>query len=186
MCIHHLRVLVPLFLLAALLSYGCADDGGTSVLSHGAGPSQLSFTSAFVSRSVQVHPAFIDPVVIPGASCPTHQPFLAPISVVFHGEGRSDLSLTQVQMQFVDRGGIVGGMMTIPRQDLIHRFGSTALPAFGTRAFPFSFPFGCVGLPTGTLTVVVSAGDSLGRGSSATVQLDIRGVRRDRGPADGL
>jgi hypothetical protein len=76
--------------------------------------------------------------------------------------------------------------MTIPRQDLIHRFGSTALPAFGTRAFPFSFPFGCVGLPIGTLTVIVSAGDSLGRGSSATVQLDIRGVRRDRGPADGL
>jgi hypothetical protein len=105
--------------------------------------------SFFVSCGVQVDPALIEPVPIPGASCPNHPPFLAPISVVFRGDGRSDLSLTQVQIQFVDRTGLGGGVMTIRRQDLIHRFGSTALPAFGTRAFPFSFPFGCVGLPTG-------------------------------------
>jgi len=184
MSIHHLRVLLPLVLLAALSSYGCADDDTTTVLSNSAGPSPLSSTSAFVSRAVQVEPAFIEPVPIPGASCPNQQPFSAPVSVVFQGQGRSDLSLTQVQMQFVDRTGIRGGVMTIPRQDLIHSFGSTALPAFGTRSFPFSFPFGCVGVPTGTLTVIVFAGDTLGRGSSATVHADIR--ERDRGFTAGV
>ena len=79
MSIHHLRVLLPLVLLAALSSYGCADDDTTSVLSNGVGPSPLSSTSAFVSRAVQVEPAFIEPVRIPGASCPNEQPFLAPI-----------------------------------------------------------------------------------------------------------
>src|SRR4026207_1803565 len=101
MAIHHLRVPLPLVLLAALSSYGCADDDTTSVLSNGVGPSPLSSTSAFVSRAVRVGPAFTEPVRIPGASCPNEQPFLAPISVVFPGQGRSDLALTQVQMQFV-------------------------------------------------------------------------------------
>lgn len=174
---HSLPVLVPLFLLAALTSYGCDDNGTTSVVSTGVGPSPLPSTAAFVSRLVQVHPALIEPVSIAGAVCPIHQPFLAPMSVVFRGDGRSDLSLTHVQMQFVDSTGVVGGMMTIPRLDLVHRFGSTALPAFGTRTFPLSFPFGCVGLPTGTLTVIVFAGDSLGRETTARVSVDVRGRR---------
>jgi hypothetical protein len=172
MSFHRLPVLVPFFVLAALSSYGCDDNGTTSVLSNGVGPSPLPPTAAFVSRAVQVDPAFIEPVPIAGSVCP-QQAFLAPMSVVFHGDGRSDLSLTQVQMQFVDSAGIVGGMMTIPRFDLVHRFGSTALPAFGTRTFPFSFPFGCVGLPTGTLTVIVFAGDSFGRETSARVRVGV-------------
>jgi len=172
----HMPLLVPFLLLAALSSYGCADDDTTSDLSNGVGPSPLPSTAAFVSRAVHVDPAFIEPLSIAGAVCPNHQPFLAPMSVVFHGDGRSDRSLTQVQMQFVDRTGAIGGVMTIAQHDLVQRFGSTSLPAFGTRRFPFSFPFGCAGLPTGTLTVIVFAEDSLGREISARMHVGVRGL----------
>lgn len=178
MSIHRSPVLVPLFLLAALSGSGCDDNGTTSVLSSGAGPSRLPFTGPFVSRLVQVDPAFIEPVPITGGVCPDHQPFLAPLNVVFHGQGQSDLSLSHVQMQFVDSTGVLGGLMTIPRHDLLHRFGSTALPAFGTRTFPLSFPFGCVGLPTGTLSVIVFTGDPFGRETSARMRVDVRGRPR--------
>jgi len=173
--IYRLRVLVPLCLFAALSGYGCDDNGTPSASVNGVGPSPLTSTGPFVSRLVQVVPAFIDPVPIAGTVCPNHQPFLAPMNVVFRGDGRSDLNLTHVQMQFVDSSGTVGGLMTVPQTGLVLRFGSTALPSFGTRAFPFSFPFSCVGLRTGTLTVVVVTGDSRGRETSSRMLVDVRG-----------
>jgi hypothetical protein len=64
--------------------------------------------------------------------------------------------------------------MTLGPSDLASRFGSTALPAFGSRAFPFSLPFGCVGHPTGTLNVVVVTADSRGQQTSTTLRTAVR------------
>lgn len=160
--------------LGALLSFGCDDPGDRNRGVNVVGPSVLTPSPALLSRAFLVQPAFIDPLLLAGAVCPTRPPFLAPLSVVFRGDGRSGLFLSQVHVQFVDRGGILGGSMMFGRTDLVHRFGSTTLPAFGTRFFPFEFPFGCVGLPTGMLTVVVLAGDARGRESSTRLQVPIR------------
>ena len=83
--------------------------------------------------------------------------------------------LSDVQMQFVDTAGIRSGTLRLGRPELATRFGSTTFPAFGTRTFPFSFPFGCGGfLPTGTLTVIVLAGDSRGREHRTVAHLPVR------------
>jgi len=158
-----------LFLIGALLSYGC-DTNDTTVI----GPSRIGTTAPFVNRSVQVRPSFTDPTAVPGAFCPAVQPFLAPFSLTFEGDGRSDLLLSRVHMQFTDRVGIAGESLTLDRLDLQRRFGSTALPVSGTRTLPFAFPFGCVGSPTGTLTVVVFTADSLRHENSNRVLIPIR------------
>jgi hypothetical protein len=121
-----------------------------------------------------VQPAFIDPIFIPGGFCPTVPPFLAPFAVVFEGDGRSDRFFSQVHTQFVDHFGVLGGSMVLTHTQLETRFGSTTIPAFGNRAFPLSFQFGCVGTPTGLLTVTAFAKDGAGRETSRRMQVPIR------------
>jgi hypothetical protein len=166
--------LTALLAIAVLSSFGCDDSGSTSrLLNRGVGPSLLP--SDFVlSHGVMVQPAFVEARRVGAAVCPTHPPFLAPFNVVFDGDGQSDLFLSRVQMQFMDTSGIPAGTMTLGEPELATRFGSTIVPALGTRTFPFAFPFGCAGLPTGTLTVVVVAGDSRGHERRAVRHLDIR------------
>lgn len=173
MTVHRRHLFAPFFVIA-ILSSGCDDAGERTRGVNFVGPSVLTSSPAFLSRAFMVQPAFIDPLLLTGPLCPTRPPFLAPLTVVFRGDGRSGFLLSQVQMQFVDRAGVLGGLLTFERTDLVHRFGSTTLPAFGTRAFPFEFPFGCVGLPTGTLTVLMLAADSRGRENSMQVQVPIR------------
>jgi hypothetical protein len=163
-------ILVP----SLLASFGCNDPGNRHGGVNVVGPSILTAPSVLRSAAFVVQPSFLDPLRISGAVCPIRPPFLAPLSLGFRGDGRSGLFLSGVQMQFVDRTGILGGSMTFGRTDLVQRFGSIRLPTFGTHFFPFEFPFGCVGLPTGTLTVIVFMGESFGRESRATLHVPVR------------
>ena len=172
MSLRHRPLGATLLVAGALLSYGCDENGTTT--RQVIGPSAIEPTAPFVSRATMVRPSFIGPAIVPGAVCPTHQPFLAPFSLSFEGDGRSDLSLMRLHMQFTDHVGVAGGSVTVGRTELVSRFGSTRLPAFGTRTLPFSFPFGCVGAPTGTLTVIVFAADSLGHENNSRVLIPIR------------
>ncbi|MGH9256383.1 MAG: hypothetical protein ACRD3C_17635, partial [Vicinamibacterales bacterium] len=166
--------LTALLVIAVLSSFGCDESDRKSLLvNRGVGPSLLP-SDLLISRGFVVQPAFVDARRVGAAVCPTHPPFLAPFNVVFDGHGQSDLFLSRVQMQFMDTTGIPAGTMTLGEPELATRFGSTIVPAFGTRTFPFAFPFGCAGLPTGTLTVVVVAGDSLGRERRMVRHVDIR------------
>ena len=171
MSLSHRPLAATLVLAGALSSYGCDVDGMTSQVF---GPSPIRSTAPFVSRAGLFRPSFIGPVIVPGAVCPTLPPFLAPFSLIFEGDGRSDLSISRVHMQFTDHVGIAGSVMTVGRPEILNRFGSTNLPAFGTRTLPFSFPFGCVGAPTGTLTVTVFAADSFGHENSSRLLIPIR------------
>jgi hypothetical protein len=166
---------LPLVLAAALLSFGCDDDETTTGRVRGVGPSPLR-PQGFVNvqGAVLVQPTFIQPVATTTALCPAQPSFFAPFTVVFDGDGRSDLAFAGVEAEFVDHFGVVSGLMTLGPNDLSRRFGSTVLPAFGSRAFPFSFPFGCVGRPTGTLNVVVVTTDSRDRQSSTTLRVPVR------------
>jgi hypothetical protein len=168
-------IVVPIL----LASFGCDDSGIRRPGSIVAGSSSLTGPTAFLSSPFLVHPSFLDPLLIRGAVCPTRPPLLAPLNLGFQGDGRSSLFLSSVHMQFVDRTGVTGGSMIFGQPDLVQRFGSIALPASGTRVFPFEFPFGCVGLSTGTLTVVVVAGNSFGRESRTTLRVPVR-ERRPR------
>jgi hypothetical protein len=77
-------------------------------------------------------------------------------------------------MQFVDPFGVRSGAMVIGRPEIATRFGTTTIPVTGVRTFPFEFPLGCTAAPTGTLTVVVFVGDSLGRDSRSIRNVPIR------------
>ena len=170
-------IVVPIL----LASFGC-DDAGTGNPRRGsivAGSSMLTGPSDLLFSPFLVQPSFLAPLLVGGAVCPTHPPLLAPLSLGFQGDGRSSLFLSSVHMQFVDRTGIPGGSMIFGQTDLVQRFGSIALPAAGTRFFPFEFPFGCVGLSTGTLTVTAVAGDSFGRERRTSLQVPVR-ERRPR------
>ena len=171
MFLRHRPLGATVVLAFSLLSYGCDENGTTRQI---VGPSRVGTTAAFVSRATLVQPSFSGPEIVPGAVCPTLPPFRAPVSLIFEGDGRSDLSLSRLHMQFTDHVGVAGESLTVGRTELQNRFGSTRLPAFGTRTLPFSFPFGCVGAPTGTLTVIVFAADSRGRENSSRVLIPIR------------
>ena len=169
-------IVVPIL----LASFGCDAPGNNHPGVIVAGSLMLTGPSALLSPTFLVQPSFVDPLLIRGAVCPAHPPLLAPLSLGFQGDGRSSLFLSSVHMQFVDRTGVTGGSMIFARPDLEHRFGSIALPAFGTRFFPFEFPFGCIGSPSGTLTVSVLTGDSFGRESRTTLRVPVRERRFPR------
>lgn len=189
MPILHARMLAPLLILGVLSSFGCDDNGSASDRDTVVGPSRFfsgpfdsrgvgprpPSSGLFVNRSTMVEPALIQVQRVGEAFCPGRPPFLAPFNLVMQGDGRSDLFLSNVQMQFVDTVGIRSGTLALGRPELSTRFGSTTLPAFGRRAFPFSVPFGCGSfLPSGTLTVTVLAGDSRGRELRTVAHLPVR------------
>jgi hypothetical protein len=189
MPILHARVLAPLFVFGVLSSFGCDDNGSPSASLNAVGPSPFPSglfdprgvgqrppsSGLFVNRATMVQPVVIQAQRVDDAFCPGRPPFLAPFNVVMQGDGRSGVFLSDVQMQFVDTAGIRSGTLRLGRQDLATRFGSTTFPAFGTRTFPFSFPFGCGSvLSRGTLTVFVVAGDSGGREQRTVTNLAVR------------
>ena len=160
MSIRPAPLLVPLIALATWSSLGCEHDDEDTML----GPSRIGSSEApFVSRLDIVEPPLVVGVAVPFASCPVTPPFLAPLNVVIHGSASSETTLSQVQMQLFDTRGTVAGFTTFSHTDLVGRFGSTVVPIRGTRTFPLSFPFGCVGGLAGTLNVVVFVVDSDGR-----------------------
>jgi hypothetical protein len=173
MPIFRMYVVVPILISLSLVSSGCDDSDSKVALSNGVGPSPVA-SPLFVSRGAMVRPSSIEAQRVFDAACPAQPPFLAPFNVVFEGDGRSGVFLSDVQMQFVDSAGTRAGSMTLGPSALAARFGSTRVPASGTRTFPFAFPFGCVGLPTGTLTVVVVAGDGNGRENRTAARLPVR------------
>ena len=140
-------------------------------------PPTLGFpppSTTLVNRGVFVGPGSIQAQRIATTFCPIQVAFVAPFSVVFTGDGTSDLFLSSVQMQFVDLAEIRAGTRTLGRPELAVQFGTTAIPAFGTRTFPFAFPFACDVLPTGTLTVIVVVADSRAREATTVRQLVVR------------
>jgi hypothetical protein len=183
----HARMLAPVVVLGALSSFGC--DGNDSVLVNSAGPSRFasepfdsrgmaprpSSSRLYVNSADMVQPGLVRAQRVGEALCPGRPPFVAPFNVVMQGDGRPDMFLSDVEMQFVDTAGIRSETLRFGRPELATRFGSTTFPATGIRTLPFSFPFGCGSfLPTGTLTVIVIAGDSRGREERTVARLPVR------------
>src|SRR6187549_349 len=169
MSLNRSRWLGVLCILATLGISGCDDNDNLDDRADRIGPSPISFNGLgepavnsldFFAHGVNLQPAVTAPQPLTGAACPSRPPFQVPFRIVGSGHGRSDLFIHEVQMRFVDRAGVIGGAMTLAGPQLTERFGSTQLPAVGTRSFPLVLPFGCVGSPVGVLHVFVLAGDA--------------------------
>jgi hypothetical protein len=159
MSIRPAPTLLPVILLAAWSSLACDNDG----IDTNTGPSVItSSKSAYISRADRVDPHVVSAVVVPSAVCPQTPPYVAPLNVVVRGDPVMASTLTGVQMQFTDTRGTVTGFSTFTHSHLTSRFGSTVVPLHDTRTFPVDFRFGCAGLATGTLSVVVLVTDSAG------------------------
>jgi hypothetical protein len=181
-------MLTPLFLLGVLSSLGCDDNGSaTDLVSVGPSPfasepfdrrgvgARPPSPGLFVNRSDMVQPTVVLAQRIDDALCPARPPLLAPFNVVLRGDGTPNVFLSDVHMQFVDTAGTLAGTLRLGRPELAVRFGSTTVPAFGTRTLPFSFPFGCAsGLTSGTLRVIVVEGDTRGRERRTVRHLAVR------------
>jgi len=184
MSIRDSRLLAALCLVATVSSYGCDSDNGLKEeRADRIGPSPISFnglgepitnSTDFFARGVTLQPAIVTPQLVPSAACPTRASFVAPIKVVAVAGGDSDLFLNQVDARFVDRKGAFRNSITFAHPQLVEIFGSTSIPRLAGRTFPFTFPFGCTGEFTGTLTVTVLTGDSIGRRGSRSFSVDVR------------
>ena len=169
------RSLVAPFLcisLATLSSYGCDDGNAMSAAPSTVRAQTVQNEARFVNRLDSV-PHEISAVAVPAAFCPFVSPFLAPVNVVVSANS-SDLFLQDMQLQFFDIAGVRGGSRTINSSELLTLFPSMLIPAFGTRTFPVSVPFGCVGGQTGTLFIRVVTVDTSGRQDVGSVRVNVR------------
>jgi hypothetical protein len=152
-----------------LSSFACGNGSPTLI-----GPSTVTTNERFVSRSVSVIPTEVTALAVPASFCPFGSPFLAPVTLVIHAGGPTDLRFDGLQGQFFGSEGTQGPITEINSVQLSNMFGSTIIPAFGTRSFPVSFPFGCVGGQTGTLFLQVGASDLTGQRTTTPLQVNVR------------
>jgi hypothetical protein len=170
----HYRLLpaVALGLSAALSGAACDDNGnGSTGL---AAPSALGERPRVISRGNFTEPAAIDLPAADDPFCLRAAPILAPFGLVLGGDGIEGLILTGIDMHFVDGAGLRGASFSIAQPEIVTRFGTTSIPAFGTRRFPLSFPVGCAGFFPGTLNVVAVIADRDGRTSRRSFEIPVR------------
>lgn len=166
MYIHRALSLAVCAALSAV-TMGCDDDTGSSTRI-----GMVSPTAAFVNRAVSVTPASVQSVKVPGAFCP-QSPLVAGFNLVMTADD-FDLFVTSIEMQFVDLTGLRSPRTSMTVSDLANRFGSTRIAAQGTRTFPLQFPFGCAGVPPGTLSLIVIMTDTQQRERRMSFDVPVR------------
>ena len=158
------RISSLLIVAVAIAVCPACDDAAESI----GGVDTVRVNSSVFLESPSVHP-----VGLPEPTCPGPL-FVAPFNLVVHADSRSDLFVTQMQMQFVDRAGIRSPERIITRADLEERFGSTRVMASEARRFPFEFSLGCVSAPQGIVTVGVGFRDSRQRESTTSLVVRVQ------------
>jgi hypothetical protein len=123
--------------------------------------------------AIGIQPTPLVPHAIFGAVCPFTHPFAVPFDLVVQSS-RSALLINQIRIDFVDSFGTSGPQLVIPQTELNNRFMNAAISPRGSRAFPFSFEFGCGTARRGTLSVFVQTSDEAGRMNDRRVSVTIR------------
>ena len=154
---------IVLALPSAFLSTACDSKSSTTPLQ----PTAVSSGISTADVAVAVRPTGLFRRPVPGALCPFQQPFAVPLELVVDNTSLSSASLNRVGFQFIDSVGAAGPQMMFDRPALDRRLGDVGLPPQSSRAFPFSFEFGCGTLPHGKIDVLIST-------------IDERQVLRDR------
>lgn len=158
---------VMTIMAASLFAAACNDSNSRPVA-----PTTITSLGPTFSLAIQPARLFRRPIV--GAVCPFQQPFLIPFDLLVATTSGRPLFLNQVRMQFIDSFGVAGPRITLPQPDLTSRFGTIQLPPQGSRAFPFSFEFGCTTRPVGTLSIFVETIDARQRFNTGAVTVAIR------------
>ena len=157
---------VVTLVVLALVAPACDDDNGSRTMIGVTDPS-----AAFSNRLESVTPSAASFISVPGAFCPD-APLLGSFNLTI-GAGGTDLFLSSVQTTFVDQSGFQSPTTTIMHSTFSDRMGSV-IPASTTRTFPLQFPFGCAGVPPGTLSVVVVTSDSQNRDRRTSFNVPVR------------
>jgi hypothetical protein len=159
------RVLYGALAAFALVTTLAACDSGAS------GPQ----TGGLVSSPTAALPARIDPLqvrlvqVVPNATCPMTQPFMAHFDLVL-GPPSETIFVDTIALRF-DRGVAV----VFTTSDLDRMFGSRHVAAHTTRAFTLTPQFGCgTSAAPGAVAVVVTVLDGSGRRRDVTATAAIR------------
>jgi hypothetical protein len=107
------------------------------------------------------------------AFCPAFPPFtvVMPLSI---SAGLVPLTITEINLRFVDTFGIQMPQVTLPAPVLTTQFGSALIDARQTRLFRVPFGLGCGFGTSGTLTVVVVTRDGNGQMNSGRVSAMVR------------
>jgi hypothetical protein len=141
--------------LAATIA--CNGDGSAPRVTN---PTPLATVGA--STNVSIRPSIITAQAVNQPSCPLVPPFVGSLGVDIQAVD-FPLSLSRVQMTFIDSAGLSAPTVTLPAPVLTRQFGSTLVEARSSRTFPFTFPFGCNTRRTGQLVVVIVINDRDGQ-----------------------
>ena len=165
------RALPIAFAAVSALTGSACEEGAvrTSI-----GPSHLALDARFVSRAVSIEPNVLRARSVHDGACPTRQQFTLPFDLFVRAEGASALSVSEVRVRLSDRRGRRRLERAFAGTRLVGLFGSTLVPPFARRTFPFAFPLGCEGFQDGTLSVVVFTLDAHGRESRISARADVR------------
>jgi hypothetical protein len=148
-----ISLMLAMTVVAALSGVACDDDNGD----HDKMPLQPTrISSAFVPVfPIDVRPTRLARRSIPGAVCPSRQPFLVPVELLIANTSGSQVALDRVGFQFFDTMGAAGPQSVTLQPNLARQFGTVGLPPQTSRMFPFSVEFGCGTGATGTLSVLI-------------------------------
>lgn len=140
-----------LILVAALVATGCETTHHPTVptaLEMSEGPSVAAEVSVPAQQGTFV-------------SCPGNPPFAATIGVVITA-GSTNVFLTSITSQFVDRNRINLPAITLSAPIPTAQFGSNLVAARSTFTFPVNVRFGCGTASTGTILMTVLLTDANG------------------------
>jgi hypothetical protein len=105
--------------------------------------------------------------------CPAVPPFTVVLQLSIRA-GTLSLSVTEINLQFVDTSGISMPQVTLPAPVPTTQFGSALVEARQTRVFPLSLGLGCGFGHRGTITAVVVTRDQNGRMNIGRVSANVR------------
>jgi len=162
-----IRSALSLLVVVAVAAPLACDDGATTAIC------VTNPTAAFANSAVFVPAAIVQSLPVPNAACPQSR-FVAPFDLVISADGFSDVFLTRLQMQFADHAGALTPPTMITQPNLTMQFGSTRVPAAGSRTFPIQVPLGCTGVPPGTMHLVVFTTDSHQRERQTPLRVPVR------------
>jgi hypothetical protein len=108
------------------------------------GPSAISFFGAPSSLiGTTVHPSVLSFERLSVVSCPAFPPFTTSLALSVTSPANTDVSLSQVSLQFVGIDGSAGAPLQFLGSDLIGLFGNTVILGGTSRVFGFTPAFGC-------------------------------------------
>lgn len=162
-----LTALASLVLAASLLT-SCSD---TDARVTATGPTTLAAESP--SFNLTSSNVIQQSVRAPFSFCPAVAPFIVVLNLGVTA-GSISVSVVELGVRFVDTSGISTQQITLPAPVPTTQFGTALVQARQTSVFPLAVGLGCGTGVRGTITVVVTTRDQIGRMRTGQVSVLVR------------